>query len=91
MKLIKILPLLLGLLFAAGSFTSVAIADSSVMAAAGGAASHAPADPNRLMKDEYHYKETTDTFPLKFALTGIGIAILFTVISIAAGFGKNKG
>ncbi len=91
MKLLKMLPLLLGLVFAAGSFTSVAIADSSVMATAGGAASHLPADPNRLMKDEYHYKETDDMFAFKFVLVGIAIAIIFAVISIATGWGKNKG
>ncbi len=90
MKLLKMLPLLLGMLFAAGSFTSVAVADASVMAAASGAASHASADPTRLMKDEYHYKETNDMFALQFVIIGIGIAIFFTVVSIATGFGKNK-
>lgn len=90
MKLIKMLPLLLGMLFAAGSFTSVAVADTSVIAAAGGAASHMPADPKRQMRDEYHYKDTNDTYGLQFAIIGIGIAIFFTVVSIAGGFGKNK-
>lgn len=91
MKLIKMLPLLLGMLFAAGSFTSVAVADTSLMASASSAASHAPADPNRLMQDEYHHKSTNDTFGLQFAIIGIGIALFFTVVSIAGGFGKNKG
>ncbi len=88
MKLIKMLcakstPILFALALAVASFTSVAVA-------AGGGASHAPADPNRLMKDEYHYKETGDTYAFKYALVGIGVAILFTVISIAGGHGRNK-
>lgn len=97
MKLIKMLcpkgtlPLLLGLLFAASTFTSVAVADANVMVAASGAASHAPADPNRLMKDEYHYIETDDTFAMQFVFIGIGIAVFFTIVSIASGIAKNKG
>ncbi|MBL4851718.1 MAG: hypothetical protein JKY90_05485 [Gammaproteobacteria bacterium] len=91
MKFIKMLPLLLGMLFAAGSYMSVVVADTSVIAAASGAASHASKDPNSLMKDAYFYKETNDTFALKFVIVGISIALLFTLVSIVTGAGKNKG
>ncbi len=90
MKFIKMLPLLLGMLFAAGSYMSVVVADTSVIAAAG-AASHASKDPNSLMKDAYFYKETNDTFALKFVIVGIAIALFFTLVSIITGAGKNKG
>ncbi|MBL1433903.1 MAG: hypothetical protein COB94_010780 [Gammaproteobacteria bacterium] len=96
MKLIKMLhpkstlPLLLGMLLAASSFMSVAVANPSAVAASSGAVTHVVADPQRLMKDEYLYKETNDSFAMQFVFIGIGIAIFFTVVSIATGFGKNK-
>lgn len=87
-------PLLLGLLLAAGSFMSIAVADTHVIAAAGGGAvakSMSAEEAAKPMREEYLYRESNDTFALKFALTGVAIAIIFTVVSIAIGAGKNKG
>ncbi len=92
MKIVKMLPLLLVMLLAAGSFMSVASADANVLVTSSGAVKQVSAeDASKLMKDEYLYKETDDMFALKFVFVGIAVALLFTAVSMATGAGNNKG
>lgn len=90
MKLIKTFALLAAMLVTfVGMGNAIASPAVTVSASAPVHQALSAQEAGKPMKEEYLYRETGDTFAFRFAVIGVIVALIFTVMSFASG-GRRK-